>query len=195
MTRKEALLAIEKEILSANLSLKENGLLVFGKGNPEAEILFIGEAPGAKEAEAGLPFVGSAGKRLDKLLHTINLSIEDIYIANILKYRPPKNRDPTRDEIIEHTPYLIKQIDVINPKVIIPLGNYATKFVLSGFSPNGMNKIEGISELHGKSVTMIINLKEYTIIPMYHPAAMMYNPRLIPEVEKDYVKMKKILKR
>jgi DNA polymerase len=116
-----------------------------------------------------------------------------VYIANILKYRPPKNRDPNKAEIIEHTPYLIKQISAINPKVLVPLGNYATKFVLAGFKPEGMSKIQGISELHGKPRNIKINKKLFSVIPMYHPAAMMYKPSLIPEVEKDYVKMKKFL--
>ena len=117
--------------------------LVFGKGNAECDILIIGEAPGAKEDIEGYPFVGRAGKNLDKLLNIINLNLDDVYIANILKYRPPKNRDPTKDEMKNHTPYLIKQIKIIKPKIIATLGNYSTKFVLSGFDSDNMKKVKG----------------------------------------------------
>ena len=124
--------------------------IVFGKGSIDAKILFIGEAPGKEEDLQGIPFVGRAGKELDKQLKEINLSIEEVYIANILKYRPPNNRNPTISEIERHTPYLIEQIRIIKPKYIVTLGNYATKFVLGGFSPKGMSKIKGISQFHGK---------------------------------------------
>jgi DNA polymerase len=148
--------------------------VVFGKGNPNAQILFIGEAPGEQEDLQGIPFVGRAGKELDKLLRIIGLTLEDVYIANILKYRPPKNRDPTKEEMIAHTPYLVRQIEIIQPKVLVPLGNFATKFVLNNFSPIGMTKIEGISKLHGKSA----QVGAFQVFPLYHPAAMLYNPKL-----------------
>src|SRR3989338_9626366 len=143
---------LEQETKKAELPLKNGAKnLVFGKGNPKANILFIGEAPGAKEDELGVPFVGQAGKELDKLLGLIGLSLEDVYIANILKYRPPENRNPNMDEIEAHTPFLIKQIKIIKPKIICTLGNFSTKFVLAGFRSEGMNKIEGISNLHGQT--------------------------------------------
>ncbi len=169
--------------------------VVFGKGNPNADILFIGEAPGAKEDELGLPFVGRAGKELDKLLHQIGLSIEEVYIANILKCRPPKNRNPSQSEIRDCTPYLIEQIKIINPKIIVTLGNYSTKFVLSGFNPNEMKKISGIKELHGKKQKIKIKNNTYLILPIYHPSAMMYRPSLREDFEKDFLVIKEIIEK
>src|SRR3989344_3568304 len=126
MTKETALNEIRKKILSdMTCPLKDAATnLVFGKGNPNAPILFIGEAPGEQEDKQGLPFVGAAGKQLDRLLHTIGLTLDDVYIANILKYRPPNNRNPTVDEIRRHTPYLIDQIKIINPRIIATLGNF-----------------------------------------------------------------------
>jgi len=115
-------LAKETEICKACTNI------VIGKGNPQADILFVGEAPGKNEDLQGLPFVGAAGKNLDSLLSKVGLSMEEVYIANILKCRPPENRDPTPEEIKAHTPWLLLQIEEIKPKVVCSLGNYATKF-------------------------------------------------------------------
>jgi uracil-DNA glycosylase len=167
--------------------------LVFGKGNPDASILFIGEAPGAKEDELGIPFVGSAGKELDKLLRSIKLTLDDVYIANILKYRPPDNRDPSIDEIYRHTPYLIEQIKIIKPQIICTLGNYSTKFVLASFNIPQMKNISGITQLHGKVNPITIDGMEFKVIPLYHPAAMLYNPNLRPILEQDFLEMGSIL--
>jgi len=188
MSKLEELKKIEEDILN-NLEcpLKNQALnLVFGKGNVNADILFIGEAPGAKEDEQGIPFVGRAGKDLDKFLRQIELSLDDVYIANILKYRPPKNRDPTKQEIINHTPYLIEQIKIIKPKIIATLGNFSTKFVLAGFNQENMKKIDGISELHGKEFKVELNGIKFRVIPIYHPSAMVYRPRLREEFENDF---------
>ena len=163
--------------------------IVFGKGNPNADILFIGEAPGEKEDEQGIPFVGRAGKELDKFLRTIGLTLDDVYIANILKYRPPKNRDPTKEEMLSHTPYLVKQIEIIQPKVLVTLGNYATKFVLNNFTPVGMQKIQGISKLHGSFTEIETENASFAVMPLYHPAAMLYNPKLRQTLEADFVKL------
>lgn len=167
--------------------------LVFGKGNPDAPILFIGEAPGAKEDELGLPFVGRAGKELDKLLNRIDLTIDDVYIANILKYRPPKNRDPKKEEILNHTPYLIEQIKIIQPKIIATLGNYSTKFILSQCNIDEMKKISGIAEIHGQKFNVKFNGFEFLVIPIYHPSAMMYNPKVRVEFENDFKIMAEII--
>lgn len=167
--------------------------LVFGKGDSTAEIMIIGEAPGEKEDLQGIPFVGRAGKQLDRLLNQIGLTIDDVYIANILKYRPPKNRNPTQEEIINHTPYLIEQIKAIKPKVIATLGNYSTKFVLSAFKPEKMRDVAGISELHGKPKKISFNNIEFVVVPIYHPAAMMYRPQLREAFEHDFKVMKKII--
>ena len=195
MSNLELLKKIEQDILdNLECPLKDAATnLVFGKGNPDAQILFIGEAPGEKEDLQGLPFVGRAGKQLDKLLNQIGLTIDDVYIANILKYRPPKNRDPSNEEIINHTPYLIEQIKAIKPKIIATLGNYSTKFVLSGFKPEQMKEVAGISELHGKPKKMSFNNTEFIVVPIYHPAAMMYRPQLRESFEEDFNVMKKII--
>ncbi len=197
MSKQEQLDALKNRIESdLDCPLKEQATqIVFGKGNPDADIIFIGEAPGAKEDEQGIPFVGRAGQELDKQLHTIGLSLDEVYIANILKYRPPQNRDPTKEEIISHTPYLIEQINIIRPKYIITLGNYSTKFVLTGFSPKGMSKIKGISELHGTDQTVEKDEKKYHVFPMYHPAAMMYNGKVREFFEKDFLILGELLKK
>lgn len=186
---------IKKDILEKlKCPLKEQATnLVFGKGNTNAKIFFIGEAPGAKEDEAGIPFIGRAGKDLDKVLNKINLNIDDVYIANILKYRPPKNRDPSKDEIISHTPYLIRQIETINPKIIVTLGNFSTKFILSKFNQKEMKKVPGISQIHGQKIQTQINNEIYIVVPIYHPSAMIYKPKLREEFEKDFINLKNII--
>ena len=167
--------------------------LVFGKGNVDASVFIIGEAPGKNEDLQGIPFVGKAGKNLDEYLQLADLSLEKVYIANILKYRPPKNRNPTNEEIEKHTPYLLEQIRVISPSVLVPLGNFATKFVLGGFSVSGMKKIEGISKLHGKKFEVEFEGRKISVYPMYHPAAAIYNRKLIEELKKDFEELGKLL--
>ena len=159
--------------------------LVVGKGNENADIFFVGEAPGKKEDEQGIPFVGRAGKNLDKLLENVGLSLEDIYVANILKCRPPKNRDPSPEEIMAHTPWLLEQIKQIKPKVVCSLGNYATKFFLSKGDVALMKKQPGITELHGKARIIEIGGVKIKLIPLFHPAAMIYNRSLISLWEED----------
>jgi len=192
----EQLETIKKKILSEMVCpLKDSAHnLVFGKGNSDADILFIGEAPGEKEDIQGIPFVGAAGKELNKLLSKINLNLDDVYIANILKYRPPNNRDPSKEEIERHTPYLIDQIKIIHPKVICTLGNYSTKFVLGGFNSDNMKTIGGISTLHGKIIEKELGDLKFSVIPLYHPAAMLYNPRLRTELESDFINIGEFLK-
>jgi len=196
MTKDQELENIKQKILEKNLPLKDTSKnLVFGKGNPNAKIMFIGEAPGEKEDEGGVPFVGSAGKELDRLLSLIELKIDDVYIANILKYRPPNNRNPSIDEIEMHTPYLIEQIKVIEPKIIITLGNYSTKFILSSFDIKNMKNIPGITSLHGKQNNLTINGINFMVVPLFHPAAMLYNPSLRKILENDFIGIKEILKK
>ena len=185
-SKKDRMIKLEQENKGADLPLKESAInLVFGKGSSDAEIMFVGEAPGAKEDEQGLPFVGAAGKNLDKLLANVGLSLDDVYIANILKYRPPENRDPKPEEIREHTPWLLKQIDYIKPKVVCSLGNYATKFFLAGGKVEDMDKQPGITQVHGKARIVEINGHKIKLIPLFHPAAIIYNRNLLGEWEKD----------
>jgi len=184
---------LRKKAERADLPLKDGHNMVFGKGNPAAAIMFIGEAPGEKEDLAGMPFVGSAGKQLDKLLESIGLSIDDVYVANILKYRPPENRNPVHEEIVAHTPYLIDQIKIIRPKVIVTMGNFATRFVLAGFNTDKMKNVEGITKLHGKIQSVSLNDSKFLVMPTYHPAAVLYNPKLRSELEEDFMLLKKIM--
>ena len=159
--------------------------IVVGKGNLKADILFVGEGPGRNEDEQGLPFVGAAGKNLDKLLERVGLSLDNVYIANILKCRPPENRDPLPDEIKAHTPWLIKQIREIKPKVICSLGNYATKFFLASGDVDKMKEMPGITQVHGKVRMIELNGEKIKLIPLFHPAAIIYRRTLINDWEKD----------
>lgn len=165
--------------------------IVVGKGNENADILFVGEAPGRKEDEQGLPFVGKAGKNLDDLLSKVGLSLENVYIANILKCRPPENRDPLPEEIKAHTPWLLKQIKDIKPKVICSLGNYSTKFFLANGDVDLMKLQPGITSVHGK--VRNINFCGFSIklIPLFHPAAIIYKRELLPLWEADMEIVKK----
>jgi len=170
--------------------------IVVGKGNSEADILFVGEAPGRNEDEQGIPFCGAAGKNLDKLLDNVGLSLEDVYVANILKCRPPENRDPLPDEIRAHTPWLLKQIKDMKPKVVCSLGNYATKFFMSLGDVDLMKKQLGISQVHGKVQDIEIDGLKIKLIPLFHPAAIIYNrTKLTPLWEEDMIKVKEIVKK
>ena len=168
--------------------------IVIGKGNPSAEIMFIGEAPGRNEDEQGLPFVGAAGKNLDALLDKVGLNIDKVYIANILKCRPPENRDPTKEEIKMHTPWLIEQIKQIKPKVICSLGNYSTKFFLADGNVDDMDKMPGITQIHGKVKMMDFHGLKIKLIPLFHPAAIIYKRELISSWQKDMETVKKEIK-
>lgn len=159
--------------------------VVVGKGNLKAKILFVGEAPGRNEDEQGLPFVGAAGKNLDKLLASVGLSLDDIYITNILKCRPPENRNPLPEEIRAHTPWLIEQIREMKPLVVCSLGNYATKFFLARGNVDAMDDQEGITNLHGKVQTIEFDGLSIKLIPLFHPAAIIYNRALLPLWEQD----------
>jgi DNA polymerase len=165
--------------------------IVIGKGNTSAKILFVGEAPGRNEDEQGIPFVGAAGKNLDKLLANVGLSLNDIYITNILKCRPPENRNPNLDEIRKHTPWLIHQIKSMKPEVVCSLGNYATKFFLAGLNPENMDSQLGITKVHGKIFEIEYQGIKFKLIPLFHPAAIIYNRNLISEWERDMDIVKK----
>ena len=177
---------IDVEELAKNTEICKNCKnIVVGKGNLKAEIMFVGEAPGRNEDEQGLPFVGRAGKNLDDMLSKVGLSLEDVYIANILKCRPPENRDPLPEEIKAHTPWLAKQIKEIRPKVICSLGNYATKFFLANADVDKMNLQPGITAVHGKVRVIEFEGLKIKLIPLFHPAAIIYKRDLLPLWEKD----------
>jgi uracil-DNA glycosylase len=145
---------------------------VVGEGSDNADLLFIGEAPGSNEDKQGRPFVGRAGRILEDLIDSIGLNRSDIYIANILKCRPPNNRNPTKNEIQTCAPYLEKQIDLINPSVILPMGSFATEFIFEKFNL----PFTKISKLHGKLFSKQTLYHQIQILPLYHPAVATYNP-------------------
>lgn len=165
--------------------------VVVGKGSLKAEIMFIGEAPGRMEDEQGLPFVGAAGKNLDRLLAQVGLSMTEVYVANILKCRPPENRNPLPEEIKAHTPWLCEQIKEIKPRVICSLGNYASKFFLAGGDVDKMKDAPGITSIHGKVEMIDFCGLKIKLIPLFHPAAIIYKKSLIDEWEKDMEIVKK----
>jgi DNA polymerase len=146
--------------------------LVPGEGNPDADVVFVGEAPGASEDKQGRPFVGSAGKLLDALLGHAGLERADVFITNVVKARPPKNRDPRPEEVAHHLPWLQAQLDAIDPRFVVPLGRHA----LGRFVPDVK-----IGEVHGQPVVM----ERRTVFPMYHPAAALHNQSLRATLEED----------
>lgn len=152
----------------------ENGYqVVIGEGNLQASILFIGEAPGKREAETGRPFVGASGKLLDTMLERIGLARADVYITNVVKDRPPENRDPTQAEIELYTPFLTRQIDLIQPKVIATLGRFAMDYVFGLFDMAEQG--EKISDMHGRTLTAQASYGSVAVVPLYHPAVALYN--------------------
>ena len=161
--------------------------VVFGVGNPEADLMFVGEAPGFHEDKQGYPFVGQAGKLLDRLLAGIGLSRADVYIANVLKCRPPGNRDPVPDEIESCEPHLFRQLELIQPLVIATLGNFATK-LLSG-------KQTGITRVHGQEQRTTLGGRDVLLYPLYHPAAALYTPAMLTVLEQDFSRLPDLLGR
>jgi len=159
--------------------------VVFGNGHPDADLMFVGEAPGFHEDQQGIPFVGQAGKLLDKLLGGIGLTRADVYVANTLKCRPPGNRDPLPEEKHECEPWLFRQIALIQPKLIATLGNHATK-QLTG-------KETGITRVHGQPQQVSYGEMTVTIFPIYHPAAALYTPAMLKVLEEDFAKIPALL--
>lgn len=154
-----------------------------GEGPVSAEIMFIGEAPGYHEDLQGRPFVGAAGKYLTKLIERIGLKRENVYITNVVKCRPPNNRDPRNEEISACSPYLDRQISIIRPKIIVTLGRHSTIYILSRTG----KAISGISQVRGRLFQVSFNSGlNINVIPTYHPAAALYNPALKTIIEKDF---------
>lgn len=170
---------------------KNNYSVVVGEGNHQANLMFIGEAPGEKEAKSGRPFVGAAGRILDELLESIRLKREDVYITNIVKDRPPDNRDPTVEEIQLYQPFLIKQIEIIQPKVIATLGRFAMEFVMGQF--NMAEKGQKISALHGKALTAQTSAGPISVVPLYHPAVALYVRERKETLKSDFQVLKEVL--
>lgn len=192
--RREQLRAIKDEIVNLRESplyeyRMSNGYYpVIGQGDHYADIMFIGEAPGKNEAETGRPFCGASGRVLDELLASIDLKREDVYVTNILKDRPPNNRDPLRNEIELYAPFLEKQLDIIQPKVIATLGRFAMEFILRRFGAFQSN--QKISQLHGAVIKARASYGRVAVLPLFHPAAALYNASQRATLEADFQVLK-----
>lgn len=181
--RLTALQVIIDDVKTHHCSLRAGCLqAVPGEGNPESEIVFIGEGPGRVEDEQGRPFVGPAGQLLNKLLGSIGLKREDVYITNVIKCRPPGNRDPLPAEVEEHHDFLQRELELIQPRLIVLLGRHA----LHWFLPDAQ-----ISDCHGKAKRQ----GQYVYFPIYHPAAALHNPNLSDTLKEDFLKIPAILKK
>jgi uracil-DNA glycosylase len=161
--------------------------VVFGSGHPDADLMFVGEAPGFHEDAQGVPFVGQAGKLLDKLLAGIGLERSDVFVANVLKCRPPGNRDPQPDEIEACESHLFRQIELIQPTVVATLGNFATK-LLSG-------RPLGITRVHGQEQETTLGSRTVLLYPLYHPAAALYTPAMLKVLESDFARLPELMSR
>jgi DNA polymerase len=192
----ELLLAIKEEVIKCRECqlYKTRTFPVIGQGNHNAQIMFVGEAPGANEDKTGVPFCGEAGRILNSLLSSIGVKREDVYIANVLKCRPPANREPAPEEVKACAPYLLRQIAIIEPRVIATLGNHSAHFILEHFGVAESSL--GISQLRGKKfiVQDPLTHKHHTIIPLYHPAVAVYNRQRLDELKNDFKAIKEQLK-
>lgn len=195
--RHEALKKIRDEVIALKESplysfrIKENNFPVLGEGSHFASIMFIGEAPGKNEAKTARPFVGAAGKFLNEMLEGVGIKREDVYITNIVKDRPPENRDPLPEEILIYGPFLDRQIEIIQPKVIATLGRYSMDYIMRRFRLDF--DIEPISKAHGKNYEAKTNYGKVKIIPLYHPAAALYNGSMREVLKKDFEILKKFI--
>jgi len=161
--------------------------VVFGSGDPNADLMFVGEAPGFHEDKQGVPFVGAAGKLLDQLLTGIGLTRADVYVANVIKCRPPGNRDPMPEEIEACEAHLWRQIELIQPRVVATLGNFATK-LLSG-------RPSGITRVHGQEQETTLGGRHVLLYPLYHPAAALYTPRMLDVLKSDFARLPELMGR
>lgn len=191
MSTQSLLDQIKADILAKNICpdlAKQANQLVFGSGNPDADIVFIGEAPGKNEDLTGEPFVGAAGKFLDEMLASINLKRSDIYITNIVKYRPPNNRDPLPEEKEAFLPFLYAQLAAINPRIIVTLGRHSTNCFLPGLQ---------ISQIHGQPKRIKATVRgtelSWVILPLYHPAAALYNGSMRQVLLDDFATVPSII--
>jgi uracil-DNA glycosylase family 4 len=159
--------------------------VVFGSGNADADLMFVGEAPGAREDEQGVPFVGQAGRLLDTLLGEIGLARGDVFVVNVLKCRPPQNRDPLPSEIENCQEYLFRQLELIQPGVVCTLGNFATKLLRADQT--------GITRLHGREEVRRIGPRTVRLYPIYHPAAALYTPSMLETLRGDFARLPDLL--
>ncbi len=184
--REEELKKIKDEVLNLTSSslyaerVKNKYFPVIGEGNHEARIMFVGEAPGENEAKTGRPFCGRAGKVLEDLLTSVGIDRQDVYVTNILKDRPPGNRDPLPDEIAAYAPFLDRQIKIIQPKIVATLGRFSMTYIMTHY---GLDfELDTISKIHGQ----VFETEGFKFIPLYHPAAAIYNQQLIGTLKEDF---------
>lgn len=194
--RTELLRRIKDEIVNLRESplygerIKTKMLPVIGEGSHHAEIVFVGEAPGKTEAMTGRPFAGAAGRVLDELLKGAGIERKEVYITNIVKDRPPNNRDPLPEEIAIYSPYLDRQINIIKPKVIVALGRHSMKYLMDKFYlPPG-----SISKIHGNLYEIETSFGNIKFMPTFHPATVLYNPELRKDLVEDFKKLAKLTK-
>ncbi len=194
--RRELLKKIRDEVVELKNSplykfrVENKNLPVIGEGSHFAKIMFIGEAPGRNEAKTGRPFCGAAGKILDELLGAVGIERSEIYVTNIVKDRPPQNRDPLPEEIKIYGPFLDRQIEIIQPRVIATLGRYAMGYVMPKFDLS--LKLEPISKAHGKTYEALATYGPIKIIPLYHPAVAVYNSHTKDILKKDFEVLKNL---
>lgn len=190
----EAMKQIRDEIMELKesplyIERVENGYFpVIGAGSHDANIMFIGEAPGKNEAKTGRPFCGASGRILDELLQTIKIKRDDVYITNIVKDRPTGNRDPRPEEIEIYAPFLDRQIEIIQPKIIATLGRFSMEYIMKKFGLE--NEIEIISKNHGKIFEAKATYGKIKIIPLYHPAVAIYSRTQLPQLKQDFELLK-----
>lgn len=187
MTKQQQLDDLRKEIIDKNICPELAATatnLVMGDGDLDADIVFIGEAPGKNEDEQGLPFVGAAGKFLNEMLAQADMVRADVYITNIVKYRPPNNRDPLPDEKRAFWPYLARQLTIIQPKVVVTLGRHSMEY----FLPNAK-----ISQIHGEAKRITFGDQKLVIVPLYHPAAALYNGGMRQTLIDDFLRVPKVI--
>jgi len=185
--RREALVEVYTQASTCTLCPLSEGRtnVVFGNGNADADLLFVGEAPGAEEDRQGLPFVGRAGQLLTQLLEGIGMTRNDVFVANVLKCRPPGNRDPQPIEIETCRPYLMRQVELIEPRVIATLGNFATKLLTS--SPLGITRVRGTPQVH------TIGGRTVFVMPLLHPAAALRTPSLVETLREDFRALRELI--
>ena len=194
--KKELMRAIKDEVVALKKSplykyrIENKNLPVIGQGSHDAKVMFIGEAPGKNEAQTGFPFCGASGKILDELLAYIGMDREKVYITNIVKDRPPLNRDPSPEEIKIYGPFLDRQIEIIEPKIIVGLGRYSMEYIMRKFGLE--SKLEPISKLHGQVFETTLPYGKVKIIPLYHPAVAVYNSHTKDILKKDFEILKKL---
>ena len=188
--RTELLRQIKEEVLHLDLSplyderVKNKVFPVIGEGSHHAKLMFIGEAPGRNEAATGRPFVGAAGKILDELLKSAGIERQSIYITNIVKDRPPFNRDPLPEEIKVYAPFLERQIEIIQPEVIVTLGRYAMTYIIERFGLSAL--LKPISQMRGQIFEAKMDYGSIKIVPLYHPAVTIYNRAMKETLQKDF---------